>query len=354
MKKIVVILFSLVLVVSFAGCSSKKEAKDCSNGNVIMVTDTGGVEDASFNQGSYEGVLKIVDEEEGVCSKVIESTNEADYAPNLNNAAEEKPELIVAAGFKFGESMLEIASERPDQNFLLIDMVVANKDTGKQLDNVASAVFAEHEGSYLVGVAAAMKAKEDGKDTVGFVGGEDSDLINKFAAGYVEGVKSIDPNMKIEVTFTGSFTDAAAGKLEAQKLYDKGAYIIYHAAGGSGNGVISEAVDRYSADSKNPVWVIGVDRNQYDEGLIDKDDKDSHSVVLTSMLKKVDVASYDVSKATLDGKFPGGEILLFNLENDGVGIPEENPNLSSEIIKAVKDAKKAVLEEGLVIPESLK
>ncbi|MFV0424273.1 MAG: BMP family protein [Bacilli bacterium] len=354
MKKVLASLFSLVLLVAVVGCSSSDSETDCSNGNIIMITDTGGVEDASFNQGTYEGVLKLVDESDGVCSKAIESTNEADYAPNLNTASEENPDLIVAAGFKFGDSMLEVATDNEDQNFLLIDMVVADEN-GEQLPNVASAVFAEHEGSYLVGVAAAMKAKQDGHDTVGFVGGEESELINKFAAGYKAGVLSVDPDMKVLITYTGTFVEPGKGKAEADKLYGQGAYIIYHAAGGSGNGVISAAQDIYNqADSpEDAVWVIGVDRNQYEEGKVDKEDSESHSVILTSMLKKVDVASYDVSKLTIDGKFPGGEILTFNLENDGVGIPDENPNLDDEIVKAVEAAKQDVLDGNVVVPETL-
>lgn len=353
MKKILLGLFSVVFSVAAVGCSSSDNADDCSNGNIVMVTDTGGINDNSFNEGTYSGVDKLVNESDGVCAKAIESSTEADYTPNLNTAADETPDLVVAAGFKFGESMIDAAKDNPDQNFLLVDMVVM--EDGKQLPNVVSALFAEHEGSYLAGVAAGMKAKEDGRDMVGFVGGEESDLINKFAAGYEAGVHSVDENIKVEITYTGSFVDAALGKLEAGKLFDKGAYIIYHAAGGSGNGVISETIERYTnaMDNDKPedaVWVVGVDEDQYDLGKIEGTD---HSVVLTSMVKKVGVASYEVSKQAINGEFPGGELLIFNLENDGVGLPEENPNLSDEILEAVAEAKDSILAGEVVVPETL-
>ncbi len=353
MKKILVGLFTVIFSLTAVGCSSSssEESSDCSNGNVIMVTDTGGINDNSFNEGTYSGVKQLVEESDGICSKAIESQTEADYTPNLNTASDEAPELIVAAGYKFGSSMVEAATNNPDQNFLLVDMV-AMDDDGVQLPNVVSALFAEHEGSYLVGVAAGMAAKEAGKDTVGFIGGEESDLIKKFAAGYEAGVLSVDADMEVLIAYTGSFTDAAAGKLKAQSLYNDGAYIIYHAAGGSGNGVISETLERYQAALDNntledAVWVIGVDEDQYDLGKVEGTD---HSVVLTSMVKKVGVAAYDVSKAAVNGEFPGGTLLSFGLENNGVGLPEENPNLSDEIIEAVNAARDEIIAGNVEVP----
>lgn len=358
MKKILLGLLSLVVATTFAGCKSSSSGKeDCSNGNVIMVTDTGGIEDKSFNEGTYSGVKKLVEESDGVCSTAIESKTEADYEPNLSNSADKKPDLIIAAGYKFGDAMVKAATANPDQQFLLVDMVAFGED-GKQMKNVVSATFAEQEGSYLVGIAAAMKAKADGRDTVGFVGGEDSELINKFAAGYKAGVESVDPNMKVLTTFVGSFTDAAKGKLEAQKLYDQGAYIIYHAAGGSGQGVFNEAKERYTTaagkgtEAQDGVWVIGVDEDQYKEGYIKDLD---HSVVLTSMVKKVGTAAYDVSKDAIAGKFKGGKIITFDLANDGVGVPEENPNMEDkDILDAIEAAKKDIIDGKIEVPSTLK
>ena len=159
----------------------------------------------------------------------------------------------------------------------------------------------------------------------------DFESIQKFEAGYEAGVLAVDPNMKVLVEYAGAFDNAQTGQSLAAKMYDQGAYVIYHAAGGTGNGLIKEATDRRV--NGEDVWAIGVDRDQYEDGIYDGD----KSAILTSMIKKVDVAAYDIAKLTLEGNFPGGETITFNLENEGVGLPENNPNLSDEIIKAAND-----------------
>jgi len=211
-------------------------------------------------------------------------------------------------------------------------------------DNVASAVFAEHEGSFLVGVAAALKAQAADKDTVGFIGGMDFDLIQKFEAGFEAGVWAVDPTMTVLVDYAGSFTDASAGQALATKQYDQGAYVIFHAAGGTGNGLISEAKNR-RADGED-VWAIGVDKDQYEDGIYEG----TNSAVLTSMMKRVDVAAYLVSVDAFNGEFPGGEILVFDLSNDGVGIPESNPNLSAAIVASVGEYKDGILDGTYTVP----
>ena len=136
---------------------------------------------------------------------------------------------------------------------------------------------------------------------------------------------------------------AQIGQTLAAKQYDAGAYVIFHAAGGTGNGLISEAKDRRAAG--DDVWAIGVDKDQYEDGIYEG----TNSAVLTSMMKRVDVAAYNVCKDTMEGNFPGGTTLLFNLSNDGVGIPELNPNLTAEIIAAVATYKTSIID-GLVVP----
>ncbi len=352
MKKLLFSLLALLLI--FTACAEKtsdngdggSKDENCDNGTVYMITDTGGIDDKSFNQGTWEGIEKLAEDETNVCTESIISEKEADYETNLSAAVDKNPDIIVAAGYKFGDAMRDVALSYPDQKFLLIDMVVEDKD-GNLVENVANAVFAEHEGSYLAGVAAGMKTKEDGKNKVGFIGGEESPLIKKFGAGFEAGVKSVDESIEVAVSYTGSFTESAKGKIEAQKMYNDGAYIIYQAAGNSGNGVIQEAQERY--EDGEEVWVIGVDRDQYEDGMVNSDD---HSVILTSMVKKVDTASYDISKLTLDGEFPGGEIIVFDLSNDGVGIPEENPNLNDEITNAVTEAREKILAGEIEVPET--
>ena len=312
---------------------------------VGLVTDVGGIDDKSFNQGTWEGIVRFAQDNKlpKANYKYLQSTAEADYVPNLTTFADEKLNLIVAPGFLFNNAMAEVAQKNPTQKFLIIDSVVADKD-GKNITNVANAVFAEHEGSFLVGVAAALKAKADGKNTLGFIGGMQFPLIEKFQAGFEQGVKAIDPSMKIFVDYAGDFADPAKGQALAQKQFNAGAYIIFHAAGGTGNGMIKEAKER---SQKGDVrWGIGVDKDQYSDGVYG-----SKSAVLTSMMKRVDVAAYEVAKMTMAGKFPGAQVLTFSLANDGVGIPAVNPNLSADITAKVKEFAAQIKSGKLKVSE---
>jgi basic membrane protein A len=338
MKKVLVLIVSLTFVLALTACGGTTE--EVETFTIGLVTDVGGIDDKSFNQGTWEGVLDFADEynlpEDNY--RYVQSASDADYLPNISAFSDEELDLIVMPGFLFEDSLIEAAANYPDQNYLLIDSVVS-------ADNVASAVFAEHEGSFLVGVAAALKAVEAGEDTVGFIGGMDFDLIQKFEAGFEAGVAAVDPTITVLVDYAGSFTDAAAGQALAVKQYDAGAYIIYHAAGGSGNGLIAEAKDRRT--NGEDVWAIGVDKDQFDDGVYNDD---GDSAVLTSMMKRVDVAAYLVAVDTYNGEFPGGETLVFDLTNDGVGLPAENPNLSQAIIDAVATYKAGILDGTYTVP----
>ena len=227
--------------------------------------------------------------------------------------------------------MKEVSGKYPDTKFFVIDTVVPG-------DNVESGMFAAEQSSYLVGIAAAMQAKAAGGDTVGFVGGMDSELIQTFQAGYEQGVKSVDKNMKVMVNYAGAFDDPTKGGNLANMQYDAGAKVVYHSAGNTGSGVIKAAKER--TEKGDTVWAIGVDRDQYEDGKYGKDGK---SVILTSALKRVDVATYNVATAAMNGEFKGGTTVNFDIKNEGVGIPAENPNLSKDIQdalnKAVKDIK---------------
>lgn len=305
---------------------------------VGLVTDVGGIDDKSFNQGTWEGIQRFA-EETGAETKYLQSESDTDYIPNLSTFSDEELDLIIAPGFLFIDSMTEVSGNFPDQKYLLIDDVVAERP------NVVSAVFAAEQGSFLVGVAAALKTQEAGKDTVGFIGGMDFELIQNFEAGFEAGVKAVDPNMNILVEYAGSFADAQKGQTLAAKMYDEGAYVIYHAAGGTGNGLIKEAKDR--ATNNQEVWAIGVDKDQYADGIYEGE----KSVILTSMMKRVDVAAYEVSKMVLEDTFPGGETLRFTLENGGVGIPAENPNLSADMLTKIAEFEGKVKSGELEVPK---
>ncbi len=322
-KRIVLVLLALVAVSAIMAAPI----------TVGLVTDVGGIDDKSFNQGTWEGVKLFGKEnglKEGEGIKYLQSTADADYIPNLSTFADEQLDLIIAPGFLFNEAMLTVATQYPDQKLMILDSVIQDKD-GKMVPNVANAVFAANEGSFLAGVAAGLKAKADGKKIVGFVGGMKFPLIENFEVGYNQGVKAVLPGATIISDYTGSFTDAGKGQAMAAKQFGAGAYIIFQVAGGSGNGVIQEAKAR---SAKGDIrWAIGVDKDQYSDGIY----SGTKSAILTSMMKRVDVAAHDVAVMTMNDKFPGGQVLVFDLKSKGVGLPAKNPNLSAAIVKVIAD-----------------
>lgn len=267
-----------------------------------MVFDVGGKGDLSFNDSAFAG-LTAAGENMGVETKELEPSADGSNREQLmRQLADEDYDLIIGVGFAFAEVMPGVVADYPDTSFAIVDSVV-------EAPNVASLVFAEEEGSFLVGAAAAQSSKSG---TVGFVGGVDTELIKKFEAGYVAGVEAVDPDIAVEVKYlsTGEdfsgFDDPAGGETTAAGLYEAGADVVYHASGGSGTGVIkaAEEADRL---------VIGVDSNQYLTS-----SEAEQACVLTSMIKRVDVAVYETIKAYVNDEFEGG-ISTFDLANDGVG-----------------------------------
>lgn len=334
MKRILALMLVLVLFAVSCAPAAKTDADNIGGANpdatkikIGLVTDTGGIDDKSFNQGTWEGIkaynigAKLADGS----VKYLQSTSDADYIPNLTALAEEGMDLVVAPGFLFEDAIKQFSADFPEQKILFIDAVV-------DAPNVLNAVFAEHEGSYLVGVAAALKTKEAGKNKVGFIGGADFELINKFEAGFEQGVKAVAPDMEIVIQYATGFDKAEDGQKLAAKMYDEGVYVIYHAAGGTGNGAIKEAKDRVAAGED--VWMIGVDKDQYQDGVY----ADNKSVILTSMVKRVDLAAYRAAQSVAAGEFKGG-IYEYSLKDDGVGIPAENPNLTADWVKTINEYK---------------
>lgn len=335
-KNTMKLLLILVLIVGMVSGCAQTAAGDITLG---LVTDIGGIDDKSFNQSTWEGIVRFAEDYNLADEdyKYIQSESDADYLPNLSTFSDEELDLIIAPGFLFFDAMTEIAELYPEQKFLLIDSVV-------DASNVASAVFAEHEGSYLVGIAAALKAQDAGEDTVAFLGGMDFDLIQKFEAGFEAGVYAVDPTMTVLIDYAGAFNDSQKGQTIAAKFFDQGAYIIYHAAGGTGNGAIKEAKDRVL--NGEDVWVIGVDKDQYADGIYEGE----KSIILTSMMKRVDVAAYTVAEQVLNDEFTG-DTLVFSLANNGVGIPDVNPNLSDEWVTIINDYAEKVAAGEITVPD---
>ncbi|TDW25771.1 nucleoside-binding protein [Breznakia blatticola] len=347
MKKFSIIALCAMLVFTLTACGGSDDKDKGSDDKsckvkIGFVTDMGGIDDRSFNQGSWEGIKKFA-EDEGLgddCITYLESKAEADYVSNLTQLSEDGFDLVVAAGYLFEDAMKDVSAQFPETNFLIIDSVV-------EADNVQSAVFAAHEGSYLAGVAAALEAKALGSDSVGFIGGMEGPVIGAFQAGFEQGALAANPKAKIYVDYAGSFDDAGKAKTLAAKQYDAGVKVIYAAAGNAGNGVIQEAQER--TEKGEELYTVGVDRDQYEDGKMASGD----SVILTSALKRVDVATYDACKQILDGNFKA-ETITYNFDLDGVGFPEENPNLSEDITKALNDAIAGIKDGSIKVSEEAK
>lgn len=344
---------SLVLAAGtlLGACGTDKDKKDSTSSNggnesdfsVAMVTDVGGVDDKSFNQSAWEGIKKF-GEDNGLTEgdggyAYLQSKGEADYTTNLNALVRRDFNLVFGVGFMMEDAIGTIASQQTDKEFAIIDGVVDEP-------NVASILFKEQEGAFLAGVAAALMTTSD---KIGFVGGVDIPVINRFEAGFVEGVAAVNPNIKVDVKYTGAFDKAELGKAEAARMYSSGVDIIFHAAGGTGNGVFSEAKERKQADKNANVWVIGVDSDQYDEGQVG-----DQNVTLTSMLKRVDVAVQDISKLAKEGKFPGGETKVYGLHDDGVKLADSRGAIPEDVLKQIDEYAKKIADGEIVVSESLK
>lgn len=323
--------FAMASSVLLTACGNTNEDAESNNNGesgditIGLVTDIGGINDKSFNQTTWEGIAKFGAEhglEQGTDYQYLVSEQDADYEPNLTKFAEENFDLIFAPGFLLSSPLTSVAEQFPDNNFVMIDSVV-------ELDNVASVTFEEHVGSFLAGVAAALTTETD---TIGFIGGVDSAHINRFEVGFVQGAKTVNPDIEVITSYVGDFNSADRGATLAAMMYSSGADIIYHASGAAGNGIFTEAKNRVANGDR--VWVIGVDRDQHDEGL-------PENVTLTSMLKRVDVAAYDIATKTLEGNFPGGQTIEYGLAEDGVGLAEGN--LSEDVLEQVEEYKQRIL-----------
>jgi basic membrane protein A len=295
--------------------------------NPAVVFDMGGKFDKSFNEGIYNGVERFK-KETGIAYAEFEVTNETQREQALRNFARRGNDPIIAVGFAQGPAVEAVAKEFPNLRFAIIDSVV-------NLPNVQSLVFKEHEGSYLVGVLAALASKT-GK--VGFVGGMDIPLIRKFACGYEQGVKSVNKSADVFQNMTGTtpaaWNDPVKGGELAKSQFDRGADVVYAAAGGTGLGVLQAAADAKKLS-------IGVDSNQ---------NYLHPGSVLTSMLKRVDVAAYNVYKTAAAGAWKAG-VQNLGLAEDGVGyaLDDHNAKLITADMKAKVEQARADIISGKVM-----
>jgi basic membrane protein A len=314
MKKLFVFWLAVMCcaVLWVAGTASAKKIK------IAMVTDVGGVNDQSFNQSAWEG-LKRAKEEFGVKIAYKESKQDADYAPNMETLTDAENDLIWGIGFLMGDAIKSTARINPGQKYAIIDFSYGTEAP----KNVACVVFQEEQPSFLVGYIAGKMTKTN---KVGFVGGIKFPLIERFEYGYMAGVKLANPNCEILRQYAESFTDAAKGKAIANNMYQQNADIVFHASGGVGDGVIEAAKEKGR-------WAIGVDK---DQNFLAPDN------VLTSAMKRVDNAIFDMVKKLTRGEFKGGETIVYNLSNDGVSIA---PTSSKHVPKSILDEVDGLIEQ---------
>ncbi len=294
-----------------------------------VVFDMGGKFDKSFNQGVWAGVKRFIDET-GIEVMEFEVTNETQREQAMRRMVSRGATVVLGVGFAQADAINAVAADNPDKQFAIIDVFWLDQP------NLRQYAFKEHEGSYLMGVAAALASKT-GK--VGFVGGMDIPLIRKFACGYVQGVKDTNPAAEVIQNMTGTtpsaWNDPAKGAELTQGQIDRGADVIYHAAGGTGSGVIRAAAEAGKL-------AIGVDSNQ--NGM-------APGSVLTSMLKRVDVAAYETLRAAMDGKFEAGVVTL-GLAEGGVDWAQDEHNaalITDEMRAAIEQAKADIIAGKITV-----
>lgn len=346
-KKSFLVVMILSLISMLAACAGGNG--EAEGFKVGMVTDAGTIDDKSFNQGTWEGIVRAKEELE-VQTKYLKpnGTTEADYLKEIGNLYDAGYKFIVTPGFKFETAIFQAQDKYEDAKFVLIDGAPHAGDYNPTVkDNTVSIFFAEHESGFLAGVATALELKEG---EVGFIGGMEIPAVQKFNWGFQQGIQYANNNigtdiiLKAEnVIYQGSFNDTAAGGQIAAQMYDRGVDAIFTAAGGVGVGAINEAKTRAKAGDK--VWIVGVDVDQYADGIYDGE----KSVILTSAMKRLEQATFDMIKQEQDGNFPGGQTLTFDTKNKGVGIPEENPNLSEETMSKTDEILQKIKSDEIKV-----
>ena len=311
--------------------------------SVGLVTDEGGINDKSFNQTANEGVEKAK-KDFGIKYKYVESQKKEDYEPNIESLIADGAQLTYAIGFQLADAVEAAAKNNPETKFCLIDSVV-------QAPNVQSVTFKEEEGSFLMGVIAGLTTKTN---KVGFIGGKDMDTIVKFEAGFAAGVNAVNPEAAkglissdgtapgSTVKYADSFADTNKGYELGKSLYDAGCDVVYHAAGGVGVGLFQ--VTQELRKSGEDVWAIGVDKDQA------KEVEEFADVILSSMMKRVDLATYEAAESMVKGEFKA-EVKSLGIAEGGVGMAEStSTNTKPEVIKKAEDYQNQIKEGKIKVP----
>lgn len=335
-KRILSVALAALMVVSLTACSSKSSSSsgtgdssadsNAADIKIGMVTDVGGVNDGSFNETSWKG-LQNAEKDLGVTVDYLESKTDADYKPNIETFIDEEYDLIICVGYQLASAVKEEAEAYPDQKFAIID-----DSTNSSLENVTCLMFEQAQASYLVGYVAGLTTESN---IVGFVLGMSTETMNQFGYGYCAGVLDANPDAKILQNNANSFADNAIGKTAATQMVADKADVIFHAAGGTGLGVID-------ACKEAGIWAIGVDTDQ---------STIAPETILTSAMKRVDTACYDVAKAVLEGTLESG-VKTYTLADEGVDLAPTTDNLSADTITAIEDVKAKIISGEIKVPST--
>ncbi|SCH99121.1 MULTISPECIES: BMP family lipoprotein [unclassified Romboutsia] len=333
LKKLLALGLTTVMTAGLlVGCGSNSGDADASSEDKVykigMITDTGGVNDESFNQSAWEGLQDLKKEYgDKVEVKYLESTQDADYTPNVETFVDDEYDLIVGVGYKLEDAIKSAAKSYPEQEFAIIDAVV-------EADNVNSLTFEDNVSSFLTGLVAG-KMTETGK--VAFIGGIESDLLRTFEYGYKAGVLTANPDATVSSQYANSFSDAAKGKSIANQMHSDGVDIIFTAAGATGTGAIEAA-------KENNKKAIGVDSDQYNL---------APDNMLTSAMKNIDVAIFNLCKDMVEGNYEGGKVIVNTLATGGVGIaPTSDKNVAPDVLKYVNEMAEKIKSGEIKVPST--
>jgi len=320
---------------------------------VGLIYDIGGRGDLSFNDSAAAGLDRAAADFNIAVEELEPNQGGTNRAELLRLLAEQDYDLIIGVGFLFAPEICAVALEFPDVAFGDVDGFIdettcEGASNLTEDSNIASLLFAEHQGSFLVGAAAALKSTTG---HIGFIGGVEIGLIQKFQAGFEAGARQITPDITIDVSYISQppdfsgFNDPAKGKEIAAGMFDGGADVVYHAAGGSGSGLFEAALEASEASGEQR-WAIGVDSDQYTSA-----PAAVQPYILTSMLKRVDVSVYETIKAVVEGTFVGG-YQTFDLARDGVGYSTSGGFLD-DIAAQLEDLKAQIIDGTIVVPDAL-
>ena len=330
-KKLVALSLTMIMSAGIlVGCGSNGEsASNDEKITVGMITDVGGVNDQSFNQTSWEGLQAVQKElgEDKVEVKYLESKQDADYVPNIEQFVDEETDLIIGIGYKLADAIETAAKNYPEQQFAIVDHSYEN-----QPENVTSLVFEGNVAGYLVGLVAG-KMTETNK--VAFIGGMESVVLKEFEVGYIAGVKDANPDAEVLVQYANSFSDSALGKSIANAMISKGVDIVFPCAGAAGTGAIEAAKEAKK-------MAIGVDKDQNDL---------APNNVITSAMKNVNIAVADLVKALADGTYKAGEVKMSTLATGGVGLaPTTEKNVPAEVLSFVNEKSQEIIDGKIKVP----